>query len=173
MVYTSIVLPRKKLLLVVDFANLAHAENRWELDLIKFLKYCRSRVPSVVAYLVNSLDTEDLCIQRVYSTLTRHGWRVILRNLVPKDEAVHSSNMDDDICEIIESELLKNGFEAAMIITGDGDFVEIGRKIREAGKDFLVSYFGTSQSLSKDLLALAGDHFLDLNAIRSLVELRR
>ncbi|MFA5388234.1 MAG: NYN domain-containing protein [Candidatus Omnitrophota bacterium] len=100
---------------------------------------------------------------KFYEKLQYGGWKVILKKLKKdKEGKYHQKGIDIYIASDMLSLAFEDGYDTAMLVSGDADFIEIVNKIQERGKLVYLSCFehGKSWDLQKSC-----DGYINLDSI--------
>ena len=132
-------------------------------------KHLREHVRKNGARLTDAqLLLVDRHLQRVrfYRKLEEFGYTLVLKPVKTyEDDDGHlrrKANCDVDMAYYLMRE--RNGFDRALILSGDGDFLPVLKFLRSEGKEVLVLARGPRTA--KEIRKFAGDKFLDFTRLQ-------
>jgi uncharacterized LabA/DUF88 family protein len=134
----------------------------WKLDYKKFREYLRQELQVKKAYIFVGFMEE---YQPLYSALQEAGFILHFKPLVRSDENTIKGNVDADM--VLQTMVDVDRYDAAVIVSGDGDFAGLVRHLASVHKlrQVLVPNRSTHSSLFKRM-ADYGDTFTFLNDLR-------
>ncbi len=126
--------------------NLGIKSLGWKLDFEKFRIYLREKYSIVTAYLFIGYIPQQ---QAMYSALQKMGYVLIFKPTIPDEEGRTKGNVDADL--VLQAMIDLPNYDAAMIISSDGDFHSLVRYLYDKNKLLFVMspYIKTCSSLLK------------------------
>jgi uncharacterized LabA/DUF88 family protein len=164
---TSMVNSHSRVFAFIDASNVYHATLRegWEVDYEKLYTYLTSRYGvSRVFFFCGTTHNKKRA--NLYDTLLRVGYELVLvlTRLIARREA----KADVDSAMTFEMMRRIGEYDAAIVMTGDGDYYDVLKHLLE--KKQSVRLVSTTESSAGDLRSLFGSKFIHLNSVRHLVE---
>ena len=152
-----------KVALFLDMSNLFYAARalniRWDYGrLVSTLADGRPVLRSSYAYL--GIDPENQEARNLLTWLDRNGFRTCAKEIHQLPDGTLKANMDVEIaCDMME---LAEYVDTAVLISGDGDFSYLVKKVQDHGTRVEVAALG---SMCSPVLKNAADQFSDLEAL--------
>lgn len=101
----------------------------WKLDLIKFRKLLAERYGVTRAYMFIGYLAGN---QDMYRDFQNMGYTLIFKPTLPNKDGEVKGNCDAEL--VLQVMIDLNGYEKAVIVTGDGDFQCLVKHLRKMGK---------------------------------------
>jgi len=161
----------------IDAANMFYAQrdNRWHIDYCKVLEYfSRDREVFGVYYFSGTPPIENVSEVRKYRSFRRAliliGYTVIdkeVKSIIDREtgRTIHKANLDVEMTLHVLAAM--DGYDEAVILSGDSDFEALIAHLRSCGKR--VVCVARRQSTALELVNVA-NVFIDLNEIRAEIE---
>ena len=115
----------------------------WSIDYHKFRRFLNDKYSITKAFYFIG---EDKSQQAVYDSLKKAGFEVVFKKLVEykkrvngKMQTFQKGNIDSDLIMKVVREVEQDSFDAAMLISGDGDFLPLLDWLEEKGKLFKIA----------------------------------
>jgi len=166
--------------LFVDGSNMFYAqrENKWHIDFRLVHQYVMDNREKAAAYYFTASppagDSERVDKYRGFKTaLINMGYSVVDKEVkVLRDEATGTTklkgNLDIDL--VFKMLTSVNGYDEAILMGGDSDYVPIIDHLRNSGK--IVTVISRRKSTATDLIN-AATKFVDLDSIKNRIEKRK
>ncbi len=157
---------QKRVVLFIDAANLYYAMQALSIriDYRKLKAYLTDAYFLTDAWYYTGIDSTNPEQLRFLSSLSRIGYKVISDELVKRIDGSVKANLDVKIA--IDMGDYINSYDAAVLITGDGDLKWVVEKVQNQGK--WVEVVGLS-SMTSYVLRNMADRFIDLADIQSKI----
>lgn len=166
---------RRRVAVFVDGSNTYFTMRdtlQWTLDWKRFRAFVGEfgDVRDCIYYVGRSDDPKQ---ESFLSMLAHNGYSVVTKDIkVITDEdgeSFQKANLDIEIAVDMMARL--DAYDAAVLVSGDGDFERVLRYVRDRGKDvFVVS---TQRRLAQELFWFIGANFVELGTLRGDLELQR
>lgn len=156
-----------RIAIFVDGSNLFYTQRSlgWRVDLHKFIEYFNQVGQVVDAYYYSGLRfplSENK--QKFLDNLPALGY-VAITKAGKMQASGFKANLDIEI--VLDMFNTIDTYDAAVLVSGDGDFERALNLLRARGKRFYV--VSTARSVAKELLAICGMHYIDLLDIKDYV----
>jgi uncharacterized LabA/DUF88 family protein len=157
-----------KVAVFIDAANIIHCyeDTGWKIDLKKLKKYFESKCTLVGIYYYSAFFEESSSQKSFFEMLSRKGYilRVKkIRKITNSDGTITlKGNCDTDI--VVDAVSIMNGYDTAVVMSGDSDFVSLVNLLRGSGKQVII--VSTRGHVAKDLIQ-AANHYVDINKFRN------
>ncbi|MBM4409428.1 MAG: NYN domain-containing protein, partial [Chloroflexi bacterium] len=152
----------KNVAVFVDVANIFYAAKAAgvDIDYVTLLKAATAGRDFVRAYAYTGLDPENENQRNFHSFLTRHGYRVVSKDIRKYGDGKVKANLDIEL--VVDLMKTARNLDVAIIISGDGDFAPAIRAVQEMGvRVEVISFRGNTSS---DLIE-AADLFSDITQL--------
>ncbi|HEX3245568.1 MAG TPA: NYN domain-containing protein [Chloroflexota bacterium] len=151
-----------KVALFLDMSNLFYAARalniRW--DYGRLVSTLADGRPVLRSYAYLGIDPENQEARNLLTWLDRNGFRTCAKEIHQLPDGTLKANMDVEIaCDMIE---LAEYVDTAVLISGDGDFSYLVKKVQDHGTRVEVAALG---SMCSPVLKNAADQFSDLEAL--------
>ena len=168
--------PREKVALFIDGANLYATAKAlgFDLDYKRLLKEFQGKGYLLRAYYYTALieDQEYSSIRPLIDWLDYNGYKVVTK---PVKEFFDSAgrrkvkgNMDIELA--VDAMEMAEHVDHIVLFSGDGDFRSLVEALQRRGRKVsVVSTLQTTPPMIADDLRRQADHFIDLNALASVV----
>lgn len=107
---------------------------------------------------------------RFYVKLLEFGYRLFLKPVKTYDQddgtTKRKANCDVDMAFHLMKE--KDGFDRAVVLSGDGDFLPVLKHLKDSGKEVVV--LGRGNRTAKEIKQFAGSNFRDFEYLRELIK---
>ena len=161
----------KNVAVFVDVANIFYAAKAAgvDIDYVTLLKSAVSGRDFVRAYAYTGLDPENENQRNFHSFLSRHGYRVVSKDIRKYGDGKVKANLDIEL--VVDLMKTARNLDVAIVVSGDGDFAPAIRAVQEQGvRVEVISFRGNTSS---DLIEVA-DLFTDPSAgARALLQIGR
>ena len=125
-----------------------------EIDYGKFLTLLTGTAMSYQAYFYTGINYEDRAQLRFLSYLRRQGFQITSKKIVKRSDGSCKANLDVELA--IDMLAKANTFNTAILVSRDGDFSYVVKKIKQQGKR--VEVFSFPCDTSKALSQVANQH---------------
>ena len=152
----------KNVAVFVDVANIFYAAKAAgvDIDYVTLLKSAVSGRDFVRAYAYTGLDPENENQRNFHSFLSRHGYRVVSKDIRKYGDGKVKANLDIEL--VVDLMKTARNLDVAIVVSGDGDFAPAIRAVQEMGvRVEVISFRGNTSS---DLIDVA-DIFTDITQI--------
>ncbi len=152
----------KNVAVFVDVANIFYAAKAAgvDIDYVTLLKAAVSGRDFVRAYAYTGLDPENENQRNFHSFLSRHGYRVVSKDIRKYGDGKVKANLDIEL--VVDMMKTARNLDVAIVVSGDGDFAPAIRAVQEMGvRVEVISFRGNTSS---DLIDVA-DIFTDITQI--------
>lgn len=162
-----------RIAIFVDGGNVFRTQRdflHWNIDLKKFLDYFRMLGDVVDAYYYTAVDYKAASQNRFLQMLPLMGYTIVLKPLKEihnGDETKKKGNLDVEI--VLDMFNTIDHYDMAVLFSGDGDFERALQQLRARGKRFMV--VAHRATVAREILAVAGMHYLDIASIEGYVKL--
>ena len=151
-----------KIALFLDMSNLFYAARalniRW--DYGRLVHTLADGRPVLRAYAYLGIDPENQEARNLMTWLDRNGFRTCAKEIHQLPDGTLKANMDVEIaCDMME---LAEYIDTAVLISGDGDFSYLVKKVQDHGTRVEVAALG---SMCSPVLKNAADQFSDLEGL--------
>jgi len=154
----------------IDAANVYYSckDLEWKIDYKKLLDYLRRETNLVQISFYTATDPDSVRQQKFLDFLEINGYRVRSKKVkfikTPTDakpeHGFHKGNLDIELALDAWDEA--EGFDTFVLVSGDGDFAELIRRLKKRGKWCLV--MSSKGHVAKELVQEA--KFLDFKKLR-------
>lgn len=154
----------------IDAENLFYSQRTlsWRISYEKLMKYFKKECGEKTrCFVYKGVDESNTGQKKFLDMLDINGY--ILRTKVvkiinnPKGKSKWKGNLDIELAlEMIE---LKNGYDTAVLMSGDSDFAVVLDKLKQAGKNVIV--MSTRGRVAKELLERA--KYIDLRKLKDQI----
>ena len=158
----------------VDGANFFYMQKdrlHWWVDPKKLLEWIRQKGNVVDAYYYVGVDSPSEPQQESFlKALTYMGYSVVAKELrrVNHDDGSDRKKANLDVEIVLDMFNYIDNYDVAVLVSGDADFERALEMLRARGKRFLV--LSTQGFVAKEIRAIAGMHFLDIQELRADIE---
>jgi uncharacterized LabA/DUF88 family protein len=157
-----------KLALFLDMSNLFYAARalniRWDYGrLVGALAQGR---PVLRSYAYLGIDPENQEARNLMTWLDRNGFRTCAKEIHQLPDGTLKANMDVEIA--VDMMDLAPHLNTAILVSGDGDFSYLVKRVQDHGVRVEVAALG---SMCSPVLKNAADQFTDLEPISSQIRL--
>lgn len=114
---------------------------------------------AIRAHYYTSVSGDDMKLQLVRQRLWDIGFSPEVFKKTRQDEK--AKGVDIALCRDLLGHAYRNGYDVAVLVAGDGDYVPLVEEVRRAGKVVYLGFFSAA-GLSTDL-RLASDGFFSLD----------
>src|SRR5437667_3793639 len=152
----------KNVAVFVDVANIFYAAKAAgvDIDYVTLLKSATAGRDFVRAYAYTGLDPENENQRNFHSFLSRHGYKVVSKDIRKYGDGKVKANLDIEL--VVDMLKTARNLDIAIVVSGDGDFAPAIRAVQEMGvRVEVVSFRGNTSS---DLIDVA-DQFTDITQI--------
>ena len=152
----------KNVAIFVDVANIFYAAKSAgvDIDYVTLLKAATAGRDFVRAYAYTGLDPENENQRNFHSFLSRHGYKVISKDIRKYGDGKVKANLDIEL--VVDMMKTARNLDVAIVVSGDGDFAPAIRAVQEMGvRVEVISFRGNTSS---DLIAVA-DIFTDITQL--------
>ena len=152
----------KNVAVFVDVANIFYAAKAAgvDIDYVTLLKSASAGRDLVRAYAYTGLDPENENQRNFHSFLSRHGYRVVSKDIRKYGDGKVKANLDIEL--VVDMMKTARNLDIAIVVSGDGDFAPAIRAVQEMGvRVEVISFRGNTSS---DLIDVA-DQFTDITAL--------
>jgi uncharacterized LabA/DUF88 family protein len=149
----------KNVAVFVDVANIFYAAKAAgvDIDYVTLLKAAIAGRDFVRAYAYTGLDPENENQRNFHSFLSRHGYKVVSKDIRKYGDGKVKANLDIEL--VVDLMKTSRNLDVAIIVSGDGDFAPAIRAVQEMGvRCEVISFRGNTSS---DLIEVA-DQFSDI-----------
>ncbi|MDQ3880459.1 MAG: NYN domain-containing protein, partial [Chloroflexota bacterium] len=146
----------------VDVANLYYAAKSAgvDVDYVTLLKGAVKGRDLIRAYAYSGLDPENDNQRKFIDFLSKNGYKVVHKDIRKYGDGKIKANLDIEL--VVDLFRLADRMDAAVIVSGDGDFAPAIRALQDKGvRAEVISFRGNTSS---DLIAVA-DEFIDIMKI--------
>ncbi|MFN2484507.1 MAG: NYN domain-containing protein [Candidatus Limnocylindria bacterium] len=146
----------------VDVANLYYAAKGAgvDVDYVTLLKGAVKGRDLIRAYAYSGLDPDNDNQRKFIDFLSKNGYKVIHKDIRKYGDGKIKANLDIEL--VVDLFWLADRMDAAVIVSGDGDFAPAIRALQDKGvRAEVISFRGNTSS---DLIAVA-DEFIDIMKI--------
>lgn len=158
----------------VDGANFFYMQKdrlHWWVDPKKLLEWIRTKGELVDAYYYVGVDSRSEPQQDNFlKALTYMGYSLVTKELktISLEDGTERKKANLDIEIVLDMFNTIDGYDLAVLVSGDADFERPLALLRARGKKFLV--LSTQGFVAREIRAIAGMHFTDFQDIRAEVE---
>lgn len=158
----------------VDGANFFYMQKdrlHWWVDPKKLLEWIRTKGELVDAYYYVGVDSRSEPQQDNFlKALTYMGYSLVAKELktISLEDGTERKKANLDIEIVLDMFNTIDGYDLAVLVSGDADFERPLALLRARGKKFLV--LSTQGFVAREIRAIAGMHFTDFQDIRAEVE---
>jgi len=158
----------------VDGANFFYMQKDglgWFVDPKKLLDYLTSKGEIVDAYYYVGVDMSPEAKHEAFlKALPLMGYSLVTKQIktLNSEQGVVRRKANLDIEMVLDMFNTIDNYDMAVLISGDGDFERPLQTLRARGKQFKV--FATHSFIAREILEMAGRHYIDFNEIREMVE---
>ena len=152
----------KNVAIFVDVANIFYAAKSAgvDIDYVTLLKAATAGRDFVRAYAYTGLDPENENQRNFHSFLSRHGYKVISKDIRKYGDVKVKANLDIEL--VVDMMKTARNLDVAIVVSGDGDFAPAIRAVQEMGvRVEVISFRGNTSS---DLIEVA-DIFTDITQL--------
>jgi uncharacterized LabA/DUF88 family protein len=152
----------KNVAVFVDVANIFYAAKAAgvDIDYVTLLKSAVSGRDFVRAYAYTGLDPENENQRNFHSFLSRHGYKVVSKDIRKYGDGKVKANLDIEL--VVDMMKTARNLDVAIVVSGDGDFAPAIRAVQEMGvRVEVISFRGNTSS---DLIDVA-DIFTDITQV--------
>lgn len=158
----------------VDGANFFYMQKdrlHWWVDPKKLLEWIRTKGELVDAFYYVGVDSRSEPQQDNFlKALTYMGYSLVTKELktIALEDGSERKKANLDIEIVLDMFNTIDGYDLAVLVSGDADFERPLAMLRARGKKFLV--LSTQGFVAREIRAIAGMHFTDFQDIRAEVE---
>lgn len=165
-----------KIAVFLDGANFFFMQRdclQWFADPKKILTFIEDKYgPIEDAYYYIGQDVPPLMKDKAFfDTLPKMGYSVVskpIKKIIDHKTGKIKSKANLDIEIVLDMFNTIDRYDTAILISGDGDFERALDLLKARGKKVVV--MATDGFIAKELIALVGRNYVDLNDIRDIVE---
>lgn len=158
---------RGRVAIFIDGSNLFYAalELGIEVDYSKLLSFLTANSPLLRCFFYTGVDPENEKQQGFLYWLSRHGYRVITKDIVQLPDGSKKGNLDVELA--VDLITLVDYYDTAVLVSGDGDLAYAVKVVSYRG--VRVEVVGLRSMTSESLLNVA-DHYIDLDTIKEYIQ---
>jgi uncharacterized LabA/DUF88 family protein len=147
----------------IDASNIYHVGK--ELGITVNYSKLRARFQkskSFQAYFYTGVNSSNHKELQFLSNIRSLGYKIISKEIIRQPDGI-KANLDVELALDMHNQALNNQYDTAMLFSGDGDFVDLVKRLKKLGK--FVSVVSFRARTNKELIKLA-DSYLDLAEIK-------
>lgn len=162
----------KRIAIFVDGGNFYYTQKKlgWEVDSERLLEFCKGfgNIVEAVYYTGSSSEGNQ---RKFHDWLAYNGYSLVTKPLKTiydqsNGHSTQKANLDIDI--VMDMFNMIDRYDMAILISGDGDFERALAHLKSRGKE--VKVISTRGCVASELVHTAGINYIDLLAIREIVE---
>lgn len=165
-----------RVMVFIDGSNMIHSARRFregfKIDYSKLVKVLVENRQLVRPYFFGSYDPNKKVSEKFYEALQLQGFEITVKPLRSRQFQAEGYRIEKGVDVALVTKMLSHAFrdtfDVAILVSGDSDYAEAVKVIKELGKRVEIAAF--AGSISRELKFLA-DRFIPLDDMADTIQL--
>jgi uncharacterized LabA/DUF88 family protein len=147
----------------IDASNIYHVGKELDINVNykKLRALLKGESKSFQGYFYTGVNSANQKEKQFLSNICSLGYKIIGKEIIRQPDGI-KANLDVELALDMHHKALNNEYDTAILVSGDGDFIDVVKRLQELGKRVEVVSF--RKRTNKELIKVA-DAYLDLTEI--------
>lgn len=152
----------------IDASNIYHVGKELEIPVnySKLRTLLKGNSKSFQAYFYTGINSSNQREKLFLSNICSLGYKIISKEIIRQPDGV-KANLDVELALDMHHKALNDEYDTAVLVSGDGDFIDVVKRLKGLGKRVEVVSFRARTN--KELIKVA-DSYLDLSEISDEIQ---